>query len=218
MRSFRILSAVYNPASDHLEVAKELTDDDGSTSLCLHIIHPETLEWHAAEYDIDDVDELVELVLHEPFIEDVQPLSIGLEEAKTRIRARVLEAKTRLASPIVKDKEEHKNRLRAAGVDSKYVEAADEEPLDVIKQHCPFDGEVVAVKREHVAKIRNSMVAQEGMVAQKLSSSERVAALRRNLRPSDGSDQVSRPPHTAATEKVGAKLQAVELHGKGKRG
>ncbi|GAA2618699.1 hypothetical protein SMC26_40260 [Actinomadura fulvescens] len=56
---------------------------DGSS--IAHVFPADTLEWRAAEYGIDptDVDTLLDIVLHEPFLADPAPDAITLYNAPT---------------------------------------------------------------------------------------------------------------------------------------
>lgn len=183
MQSFRVLSVVFDAENDRVEVVKEITEDDGSTNLNLHTFHPETLEWRAAEYGIDDMEELFDLVLHEPFIEDVLPLQLPLEVARSLSRTRVSQAKSKLASTKARSSADHKARLRTAGVDAKYISAADVTPMDAIKLYCPFDQEVIDVKRAHIEKARKDLRDEHEQKLQrpKQTPQQRAASLSKLL-------------------------------------
>lgn len=220
MQSFRVISVVYDEENGRIEVVKEITEDDGSTSLNLHTFNPETLEWKAAEYDIADVDELFDIVMHEPFIDDVRPLQLDKQAAKSLVRARVAALKagatsTKLdgrAAATPAEKTTLRNRLNQAGVPDKYVAAVDENPLVVIRRHCPFDEEVIDVKRNHLEKSRQEVAAERANVRQQMSPTERAEALSRSLErsskrtpPHEPDRQPNQPQPNAST------LESIEM-------
>jgi len=185
MQSFRVLSAVYDAENDRIEVVKEITEDDATTSLNLHTFAPETLEWKAAEYAIDDPDELVEIILHEPFMEDVRSLQLTPEDARDQVRQRVAETKVRLTPAVTNGKLSvlaTKSRLQTAGVAAKYVAAAENDPLEVIKGASPFDELVIDVKRQHLARVRKDLSEGGTRVRKGASPEERAAVLSSALR------------------------------------
>lgn len=62
----------------------------------LYYFPVETLEWRAAEYDIDatDVDTLLDVVLNEPFLDDTpDPYAADSTEGRAAHRARIADAK-----------------------------------------------------------------------------------------------------------------------------
>lgn len=174
MKSFRTVSAVYNSFYDLIEVVNETVNDDDTVELGLHTFSPETLEWRAALYDTDDLDELIDMVLLEPFIEDVRPLQKTKEEATRLQRERVSEAKQRLRRNGPFSRVGVADALRSRGVDKKYSDAAEENPYEVIKRHCPFDPTVLEVKREFVAMQRESQRAAHQRPIPEQSRAERL--------------------------------------------
>ena len=218
MQSFRVVSAVFDAEHDRIEVVKEITEDDGTTNLNLHTFHPETLEWKAAEYGIEDLDELLDIVMHEPYMGDSNSLKVTAAEATQNIRTSLAAARTKFEpSKAAKalTKADNKSRLLAAGVPSKYVEAVDVAPRDLILQHCTVDRECVDLKRQYIDRVRRELREEQQAERQQLSSKERAAALAKSL----GQTGASRAPHgsVAATEHVQAKpvgrrLDTIELN------
>lgn len=199
MKSFRVLSVLLNSSSGMIEVIKEITADDNTTSLNLHTFHPETLEWKAAELGLNDPDEIAEGILHEPFIEDVMSLQLTQEAAKTLFRARIADAKARY-TPIngIMTIAIKKAKMAAAGLQQQYVDAATNDPLAVIRQFSTFDPEVIEVKSRHIVGVRSNFAARQA--ASSPTGSERAASLERILFPKDsgsGTRQTSVPEQEA---------------------
>lgn len=180
MKSFRVLSASVNPDTGYIEVVKELTADDNSTSLNLHTFHPEALEWRAAELGLTDVNEVIDGILHEPFFDDVLAFNQSIQDALALFRTRLAAAKAKYADPIPRNALAIKTLLLNAGVAQRYIDAVNGDPVLAIKNACPFDVEVIAVKREHTDKIRNAAaVLKARAVPQKPPTrGERIAKLR----------------------------------------
>lgn len=189
MKSFKVLGASVNPATGFIEVVKELTADDNTVSLNLHTFHPECLEWKAAELGLTDPDEIIDGILHEPFFEDVQPLQLSEEDARTLFRTRLSDAKTRLTNSTPRNVVAIKAALRNAGVDQRHIDAIDNEPFQVIRNACLFDAEVIVVKQEHIHSVRSAYaIARAKPQEAPLSPSERVARIRQqHAVPPDGS-------------------------------
>lgn len=73
-----------------IKVTADLTQDDGTTILFEYTFPDDTLEWRAAEYEIDptDLDTLLDIVLYEPHLPaDDQP-ELSLHHAPTVKSAR----------------------------------------------------------------------------------------------------------------------------------
>lgn len=179
MKSVTVLAARYNEESRRIEVVKEIIEDDDSVNLNLHSFDAETLEWRAAEYGIEDLDELVEIVLLEPFIEDVKCLHVSSEEALSTTRARVAELKLKMLSQT-KMKASVRNTLVTAGVDQVYVDAVANNPFQVIKDNSFVTPETLKLKRAHVAKTREGIKKDKQV---KVQGRDRLAALRSSLEP-----------------------------------
>lgn len=136
----------------------QLTHDDGSIEQRLYIMPQDTVEWRIAEYGyhpVDDLDEVVEMVLAEAVVTDEPgPGQAGylydddsIQQARTRHRKRHRDRRKKL-------------RIRdstTATVAAPGLSAAAAETVDVrtaIKQACPIDPDLVQVKQEYVAQLR----------------------------------------------------------------
>lgn len=153
MKSFRVLAARHVPEYGVVEVVKEITNDDNSTELNLHVINVQTLEWRAAEYGLTDVNEALEVILAEPFLPPMQPLQMSEAQARTQIRDHIKTMVRDARRNIPADRA----RLVSAGVPQVYVDAVAEEPLTVIRNFCPFTLETLAAKTAAVAAHRRSL-------------------------------------------------------------
>jgi len=118
-------------AADCWEVITRAVDGSGLT----HVFPKETLEWRSAEYGVAaaDVDTLLDVVLHEPFLEeeDAPTLFTALSTAQARDAhlARISKAKAARAAIVLDGKNN---------------------PLDVIRDHPGISTEGVRAKREQV--------------------------------------------------------------------
>lgn len=213
MKSFRVLSATTNPETGFIEVVKEITADDNSTSLNLHTFHPEALEWRAAELGLSNPDEVIDGILHEPFFdEDIQSFQLSAEDAQTKFRATLAATKARVANGSLRNPVAIKAQLRSAGVAQRYIDAVDNDPLQVIRGACPFDPEVITAKREHTDKVRAAAaLAKERAPEAPPTHSQRAAALRARQQAAVGGPRAPEPPVAEVT------LPPVVLNGKRKR-
>lgn len=157
------LAARYNDQTEKFEVAMEVTRDDGTSFLQLHVFPPETLEWRAAEYGIDpeDTDTLLDIVLNEPFAEGESPLwtAPDRDQARAMLLEEVRERKARLTPPQGRGGpvKSRADKLRDAGVPQEYVDAADqEEPLGFLKRAARVNPQVVEAMAKHVDGIREA--------------------------------------------------------------
>ena len=179
MKSFRVVAAVYNPVYNFIEVVNEVVRVNDTAELGQHTFHPETLEWRAAIYDTTDLNELIDFVLYEPMVEDCRPLEKTCAEATVIQRELISSAKQRLTRVTPSSKAATAALLTKSGVDAKYVAAVDEDPYEVIKRHCPFDSNVLEVKREFISmqreSIRNRSAREESV------EEDRAEVLRRRL-------------------------------------
>lgn len=179
-----ILSARINEESGRYEVAKRITNDDGTQRMELQIFAPETLEWRAGEYGIDptDVDTLVDIVLYENHMEVPRPLWNAPDRATARAQLlsglQSTKASTQKKSVAALTKANRRNALSAAGVDQVYVDAAEQDPIEFIKQTCRIDPEVVLVIRDHIDKVRRGRKPSGPR-----SGADRAAELRKRLMP-----------------------------------
>lgn len=90
-----------------LVVEEALVLNDGTAWRGVHTFPADTLEWRAAEYGIDpaDLDTLLDIVLHEPYMEEPDQPDLllhdapSIEEARTYHLARVKRVKARSKRP-----------------------------------------------------------------------------------------------------------------------
>ncbi|HEY9659112.1 MAG TPA: hypothetical protein V6C65_11715, partial [Allocoleopsis sp.] len=97
MKAVTVLSATL--VDDLIHVVKEFIEDDDTVSLNLHIFARDTIEWRAAEYDIDpetDFDTLINIVLFEPFV-DNKPLYAHDDKVSARNEMQTLIEQARVA-------------------------------------------------------------------------------------------------------------------------
>jgi len=136
-----------------VEVERRLVFSDGTTMPGKHVFPADTLEWRAAEYEIDpsDLDTLLDIVLWEPFLgEDNERPDLSLYEAPT-----IEAARARHLERIQKRK--GKSTKRRAGVDTvreelKQMAFMHPEALDLKKQLRDQSREVHRQMREQAAK------------------------------------------------------------------
>jgi hypothetical protein len=146
----------------HFIVQRRITDDAGVVHEGIHAFPYDTLEWRAAEYDIDpsDVDTLMDIVLAEPYltVEDWQTGS-RLHDADTIEQARVDHiarcARVKLA---------HRISTRGRVADA----------LRPARENHHMDPAAIAIKRELVAHGRKQR-------RQERSQPHRIERLQREL-------------------------------------
>lgn len=127
----------------------DVTDDNGSIVRLSHFMPPDTMEWRAAEYDLDpiaDKDLILDLVLFEPHLEipDEERLyKTDRETAKAAIRSRI---------KAERGKSDAAKALRT-GKPSRVGAAATEEECRAKLASMSFlHPEVVEIKREAVLR------------------------------------------------------------------
>lgn len=164
MRSIDVLAALLNEETGRIEVVKEITNDDGSVEFAGQDFHPETLEWWAAVYDTNDIDELIELLVLEPHLDNVNPVEMSASDARAAQRQMLAGFKAK-HQKVVRTKGTAKAILQQSVLPAKYANAAEEDPFQVIKRHCPIDPEIIAIKKRHVERIRqaNNLTAKRAM-------------------------------------------------------
>ncbi|MFC6884678.1 MULTISPECIES: hypothetical protein [Actinomadura] len=116
-----------------------------------HVFPKSTLEWRAAEYGIDpdDIEALLDIVLHEPYLPDPGPTPEGARGAGAAPAAvpNVQAAAGDLAA-VRRARAVHLERiagLKRTGV--RVVQDEDADPLKAIRDHHGVDPERVAEKR-----------------------------------------------------------------------
>lgn len=188
MKALQILSALYNGERDVIEVVQQLTNDDDSVEFGVHTFSPETLEWWAATYGLDNPDEVIDYILYGPFVEDTRPMRLPIDEAKRVHSDKIRQAKSRYKRPggtkaaTTSSTMSAQNVLRNAGYDEKYIDAASEDPYEVIKRVCAFDEEVIEVKRSFVSQQREKFVQEMATKQKTVDPRQRASQLREQLR------------------------------------
>lgn len=147
-------------AEDMIALAVNVTD--GETSIMHKFVFPaDTPEWRIAEYGLDGwtTDELVELILMEHFMPQVpedHPFTLfnapSREQAGAFHLAR-LEGAKRSALRVTKPAPAL--RARALNIDVAEVDPTD--PMDLVREKCAVDWEIVDIKRQMVEKKRANM-------------------------------------------------------------
>lgn len=168
----RIVGAEKVPTRDGnvIVMYREIVGDDGSIVRGRHVMPEDTLEWRAAEYEIDpgDFDTLLDMVLWEPFVEEVP--GTGLFDAPTVTNAREA-AMDRVAAV----------RGSRPGVRPKAQQADDTEARELVRGMILMNPEAIAMKRENVRRARNQIASEKRALAAAKSEEKRVEELRRAL-------------------------------------
>lgn len=138
------------------QVVYDVTHDNGFATQHGHSIPKETLEWRAAEYELDpstDFETILDIVLAEPFVASEE--QVGSVSGMELIDAPDIEtAKAHHVSRCARAKLKHRITTRkAAGAKALKVDEP-ANPLDMIRNGAVIDPVVVAVKREHVRRTR----------------------------------------------------------------
>lgn len=159
MKSFSVLAARLDQNTNKIEVVKEVTNDDNTVILNLHIFPIGILESKSAELEIEDLDELIDIVLYEPFYEEgLSSFQMTAEESRNIHRERIAGIKNKSTFRVNgHDVAKSKARMQVAGVNQKYVDAANDNPYELIKRECPFDREVIKVSREYIEGVRKKL-------------------------------------------------------------
>lgn len=152
---------------DRWYVVKTHTADDGTATTHTLVFPLDTLEWRAAEYGISHTDTatLLDIVMAESHMtQDDWAQGHQLHTAPDIDTAR----KDHLAR-VAQVKLRHRISTRGTG-----------NPVARIEQESPLHPDVIAVKAEHVAQVRQQ--AQQPLQAVAVSSgAERAAAMRKQL-------------------------------------
>jgi hypothetical protein len=115
-----------------------------------HIMPKATLEWRAAEYGITDVDELLDIALHEPFAPPTDAQA-ALIEGVTRDTGPTLYEATSTADA----RAAHRARIARAKTERITVRNGNSDPLAVIRwNHYIIDPDRMRAKRELVDERR----------------------------------------------------------------
>lgn len=155
MREMKVICSRHNQSVDRIEVVREITNDDGTVEYNCLSLPTNRLEWISAEYGIEDPNELVEIAIYESFM---PPANAHVDEATARAQARqaLSSLKARLG-PMrpVNNKAIQKARLQTAGIPEVFVDAIDDDAVDVIKLRSSINPIEVAKKREFIRARRN---------------------------------------------------------------
>lgn len=161
-----------------IEVQREMVFADGSAIKGKHAFPADTLEWRAAEYGIDpaDLDTLLDIVIHEPFLPEPDQPDLMLYDAPTIEDARNY----------------HLGRIRAVQAKSKMGQRGGPDLVrEKIKGMAVVNPEAVGLKREYVGRGREryqqarEAQAKAGLralfVDPSVTEEERLAKLRNKL-------------------------------------
>jgi len=186
MKSLRVLAVHYNELKRQFEIVKELTADDDTTSLNLHVVHEDTFEWKAAEYGLTGIDDVIDLIIYEPHSEPVNHLVLSPEEARSQHFSKVIQRKLALSqngNGKAFTRGQARARLQSAGVAQHYIDASDTDPYEVLRTEAPFDATVIAMKSTAIRRVRiqHSEMRRRGQVRERLVGAERQEAMRRQL-------------------------------------
>lgn len=161
MELLEVICAVYNQDDHRMEIVKDVVWPDGRQGLLLQVFDVTAVASRAALYNTDDDDELYDIMIYEQHIDAFDPMSMPAEEAKNLHRAGRAAFKAKMqtakaAKGMVKalDKEGKKTKLRAAGVDQKYIDACDVEPIETFKATCQRDPGLVAYCKKDIERAR----------------------------------------------------------------
>jgi hypothetical protein len=151
-------------AGDIWHVAVSI-EDGTATSRMLHVFPVDTMEWRAAEYGIDDLATLLDIVLIEPHLsEEERGAGHQLHDAPDIPTARA----------------DHIARCARAKLRLRASTRAKGSPLERVRDESPMDHEVLDVKRGHVQHVRAQLRAVRAP-AMKLNGAQRAARLRTQL-------------------------------------
>jgi hypothetical protein len=150
MREMKVYCARFNEQTKCIEVVREITHDDGTIEYNGLSLPDGKLEWLAAECNIDDIDELVEMAIYESFMPNRSPYT-SIDSARQQSRAQLAEIKSRLGSMRPGgSRQDAKDKLRLVGMAQEYIDAIDDDGLEVIKRHSKFDRGSINTKRAYI--------------------------------------------------------------------
>lgn len=140
-----------------IEVQRRMEFVDGSTMLGKHVFPTDTLEWRSAEYLIDpaDLDTLLDIVIHEPFLGEPDQPNLLLYDAATVQEAR----------------DYHLARINAVKARSKRPNPTVPDPVrEGIKQLSVINPEAINLKSEFVTDARaKNLAAKEAQEKARLT-------------------------------------------------
>lgn len=118
-----------------------------------HLFPKATLEWRAAEYGLDDVDEILDIILHEPYAPPEQsaaPLSLLAAPAKTVSRP-TPRITLYTAESTAQARDAHRQRIADVKTnDARISPPKGADPLDHIRRNHGITPDGLRAKREQV--------------------------------------------------------------------
>jgi len=174
MKSMRIFSVIDKPEEGTIHVVKEVTNDDDSLDYIFHIMPKDIFEWRSVEYGISDLDELIDIVLHEPYVDALNPIEHSVTEVRNKVRNNISDLKSRMVNKQKHTPTEAITTMRQRGMDEIYISGATDDHSLIIKEICLFDDKVIRVKGQHIDNIRKSHADNINESTSRPSSSERA--------------------------------------------
>lgn len=155
MRDMKVVCSHFNEQAQRIEIVREITNDDGSVEYNGLSIPIDKLESVSAMYEIDDMDELCEFVIYESLM-DPEELGSDAQTIRQRRRNLLNVTKARLGPMVAANaKQNIKNRLRTAGLPDHFINAVDDDCVDVIKRHSRMDDKSKQEKKDRITAARN---------------------------------------------------------------
>lgn len=119
-----------------------------------HWFHKSTLEWRAAEYGLDDVAEILDIILHEPLMDPEEERGATVEsllhpKPKAARAADNLPATLYTATSTAEAREAHRDRIKATKTKTRIV-ATKGDSLAVIRDRHGITVDGLRAKREYV--------------------------------------------------------------------
>lgn len=153
---------------DRWRIEQTITADDGTTSRLLYVLPLDTMEWRAAEYGIDPTDTatLLDIVIAEPHLTP-EDWAAG--------------SQLHDAPDIKTARRDHLARCVAVKLRYRISTRTKGSPLDRVRTESHMDPEAIAVKAQHVGRIREQLLANTERLRARPPS--RVEELRRRLLP-----------------------------------
>ncbi|MEU1787121.1 hypothetical protein ABZ553_14850 [Streptomyces sparsogenes] len=142
---------VTDVAEDTTRALWQVTYQDSSGEVRHHIFPKTTLEWRAAEYGLDDVDEILDIILHEPHAPAEQqgaPVSLLAAPATAdRPRPRIT---LYTAESTAQARDAHRQRIADIKVNVRITPPKGADPLDHIRRNHGITADGLRAKREQV--------------------------------------------------------------------
>jgi len=166
MKLLEVICARLEPTTNIMHVVKEVEMPDGSRHLNLSAFHPETLSVRAAQFDTTDLDALVEVMLYSDHVEEDTNSNLSPAAALSLHRGKIAVVKSTLTKTLSKvtASETKVDKLTKAGVPQEYIDAAAEDPIEVIKRHCQIDDRIVKLCKREAAQRRSDGQQEQGNV------------------------------------------------------